>query len=630
MRVLILFCEEGEGHAAAARVLAGELAGAGAEVVVEDAMRRGLGRLIPLLSRDAYRVQVQVRRLRWSYGLEYLLFTRFPPTRWLGRRGLALFGSRPLLRVLGEAAPDVVVSTHPAVTNVLGFLRRRGRLAVPVVATITDFGAHALWAHPGVDLHLVMHDALVPAVEDVAGRDSAVVIAPIVSAAFGAGRVRAEARRALDLPARRPLVLVSGGGWGVGDLEMPVEAALGVPWVTVVCLSGRNEVVRRRLERRFAGEVRLQVVPFTDRMPEFLAAADVLVDATLGVTCLEALRAGCRVVACGAPPGHSRDNARALARLGLAEIAASPAELREILARSVDLPPAPAALSSEPSAAEAILAAGPRVVPERGHRRTVAATAAASLTALVVAGWTFASPTPYPVVARVLDLEALTSVDTAAPEVAVIVLTPPRRIPALAGELALHRIRASFAVASPLAASEQQALARLHDDLLPALTPTGTSGILRAHARLAQLRRTLHLGARFYYLQPSGFTLSDYLAARTAGGLPIAASPRLRAGSVVVVDARHGYRSRAVATLASSLERRGMRAVPLSELLASGASTRPTGAARASARAPMPVATSPAARPASRSADAGHHSRASSGASATGTNVVRANTIGAT
>ena len=40
-------------------------------------------------------------------------------------------------RVVGEADPDVVVSTHPAVTNVLGFLRRRGRLTVPVVATIT-------------------------------------------------------------------------------------------------------------------------------------------------------------------------------------------------------------------------------------------------------------------------------------------------------------------------------------------------------------------------------------------------------------------------------------------------------------------------------------------------------------
>ncbi|HZD88010.1 MAG TPA: glycosyltransferase, partial [Gaiellaceae bacterium] len=148
MRVLILFCEEGEGHASAARVLRRDLAREGADVTVVDAMQRGLGRLVPLLSRDAY--HLQVRRLRWTYGLEYFLFTRVPPFRWFGRRGLAFLAARPLRRLIRRARPDVVVSTHPAVTNVLGFLRRRGRLELPVVATITDLGVHPLWAHRGV------------------------------------------------------------------------------------------------------------------------------------------------------------------------------------------------------------------------------------------------------------------------------------------------------------------------------------------------------------------------------------------------------------------------------------------------------------------------------------------------
>lgn len=627
MRVLILFCEEGEGHAAAARVLARELADAGAEVVVEDAMRRGLGRLIPLLSRDAY--HVQVRRLRWTYGLEYFLFTRVPPLRWAGRRGLALFGARPLLRVIRDARPDVVVSTHPAVTNVLGHLRRRGRLTAPAVATITDLGVHPLWAHPGVDLHLVMHEEAIPAVEEVAGSGSAAVVAPVVARDFAdAGRARVDARRGLGLPPGRPLVLVSGGGWGVGDLETSVEAALGVPGLTVVCLTGRNEIVRRRIEERFGDEERLRVVPFTDRMPEYLAAADVLVESSLGVTCLEALRAGCAVVAFGAPPGHSRDNARALARLGLAQAPSSTRELQELLARATGLPAPP--LPEAPDAARTILAAAPRAPERRPRHRALAATAAASLGALVLAGWTFASPTPYPVVARVLDLEPLTRVDTTAREVAVVVVAPPARIPALSRRFERHRMRVSFAVAAPLQPVERHALARLHDGLLPLLAPAGVSGVLRAHAQLARLRSALHLGGRFYYVRPAGFTLSDYVAARTAGGLPIAGSRRLAAGSVLVVDARRGYGSRAVAALASSLAARGMRAVPLAELLASAASTLPTGAARASASAPIAVATSPAASPAARSGDAGHHSRATSGASATGTSVVSASTIGAT
>lgn len=629
MRVLILFCEEGEGHAAAARVLARELVDSGAEVVVEDAMKRGLGRLIPLLSRDAYHVQVQ--RLRWTYGLEYHLFTRFPPMRWAGRRGLAFFGGRPLLRLIRGVQPDVVVSTHPAVTNVLGFLRRRGRLRVPAVATITDFGVHPLWAHVGVDLHLVMHDSVVPAVEAVAGKDSVAVVAPIVAPEFGAGQAREDARRALGLPPEAPLALVSGGGWGVGDLVSVVAAALEVPELEVVCLTGRNDLVQRRVERRFAGEPRLRVVPFTDRMPEYLAAADVLVDATLGVTCLEALRAGCRLVACGAPPGHSRDNARALARLGLAEVAASPRELPAILRDTVGLPPAPVALPMGRRAAEAILAAQARIAVRRSRRRPIAVAAGASLAALVVAGWTFASPTPYPVVARVLDLESLTRVTTTAPEVAVVVVAGDAQIASLSREFERRRMRVSFAIDTPLNPAEQQQLTELHDGLLPMLAPVGTRDVLRAHTRLLQLRQALHLGARFYYLRPAaGFTLSDYVAARTAGGMPVAGDARLAYGSVVVVDARRGYGTRAVAALASSLALRGVRSVPLAELLASAARTRTTGAVRASASAPIPVASSPSTSPRSRSADAGHHSRASTGASATGTNVVRAKTIGAT
>ena len=105
----------------------------------------------------------------------------------------------------------------------------------------------------------------------------------------------------------------------------------------------------------------------------------------------------------------------------------------------------------------------------------------------------------------------------------------------------------------------------------------------------------------------------------------MAGGNRTEAGGIVVV-----YRERAVAALVSSLERKGLRPVTLSELLASRSNTRPTGATVASARAPPPVARMPMTRPAVRSGELGHHSWASSGARATGTNVVRARMSGAT
>ena len=69
----------------------------------------------------------------WVSGLKdvlYGLFARVPVLRGLGQAALVLFGARSLLRLIEGYRPDVVVSTYPAATSVLGYLRRRGRLAV--------------------------------------------------------------------------------------------------------------------------------------------------------------------------------------------------------------------------------------------------------------------------------------------------------------------------------------------------------------------------------------------------------------------------------------------------------------------------------------------------------------------
>ena len=73
----------------------------------------------------------------------------------------------------------------------------------------------------------------------------------------------------------------------------------------------------------------MRVYGFTDRMPELLAAADVLVHSTGGVTCLEARAAGTPVVSYGLPVGHARLNTRAMAALHLLRLANDTDELRE-------------------------------------------------------------------------------------------------------------------------------------------------------------------------------------------------------------------------------------------------------------------------------------------------------------
>jgi glycosyltransferase involved in cell wall biosynthesis len=89
-----------------------------------------------------------------------------------------------------------------------------------------------------------------------------------------------------------------------------------------------------------------------------MAAADVLVHSTAGLTVLEALMEGCRVVSYGWGHGHVRVNNEAYRRFGLARVAADRAELRRALADALADPRAPdRSFESLPGAASLVLEA---------------------------------------------------------------------------------------------------------------------------------------------------------------------------------------------------------------------------------------------------------------------------------
>jgi processive 1,2-diacylglycerol beta-glucosyltransferase len=162
---------------------------------------------------------------------------------------------------------------------------------------------------------------------------------------------------------------VSGGGWGVGQLERAARTVLAVPDATAVCLCGTNAAARARLERAFAGEPRVRIEGFTARMHEWLSAADALVHSTAGLTVLEAELCGAWAISYGWGFGHIRVNNQAYRRFGLASVATSSAELSAALDAALAAPRRrPEGVESWPAAADAVLelAANNGSIEERG------------------------------------------------------------------------------------------------------------------------------------------------------------------------------------------------------------------------------------------------------------------------
>ena len=136
-RVLIVTARIGAGHDLPAELLADALR-PHADVTVVDSLDTG-GAAIQAVARAG--LETVLRRAPWLFDAEYWLIARRPRTRRLFSALIATLGARNLLAAIAREQPDVIVSTYPGSTEVLGRLRLQGRVDVPCATAITDLAA---------------------------------------------------------------------------------------------------------------------------------------------------------------------------------------------------------------------------------------------------------------------------------------------------------------------------------------------------------------------------------------------------------------------------------------------------------------------------------------------------------
>ncbi|WP_177169477.1 MGDG synthase family glycosyltransferase [Thermoleophilum album] len=619
---LVLSADVGEGHLASARALVAQAqAWGGPDLVHRDGLRC-FGRIAAFVIREGYRVQL--RYAPWTFPILYALFMHVPGARALGARLLYLLGRRRLAALIAQERAEVVVSTHPALTAALGEMRRRRRLEVPVCAAITDFADWEIWAHRGVDLHLVCHEVGLRAVERITGPGGARVVRPLVAPELFERVDRSRLRAELELPQERPLVVVSGGGWGVGDLEGAVCAALSLDRAYVVCVCGRNEQLRARLAARFAREERLRVLGYTRRMRDLLRAADVVVHSTGGVTSLEAIACGTPLVTFGADFAHIRIHNRTLSALGLATVCSTRAELADTLARmlTTDARPAAPPLAAADEAPALLAQLTPRVRPLPLWRLAAARAATSVAISAALAAWLLTTDDARWATDRVPALRPTVAVAARSPITPTVVEAPRTALAPLGRLLSAHCGALSVAVDGVPNTADVARLHSEHISLVPTLHARSSLSLLHERRALARAARRLGLRRGFGVLV-TGHSVAPvhYLLARSVGGKPFAGaveidltglrSPRAlahllnrrtraaRRSHRIVVLKLHDGSPATLAELATALSRLGVEGSLHAPLVAS------TTAARVGSRASVTTAHTRIASPATRTATPG-------------------------
>jgi len=234
---------------------------------------------------------------------------------------------RKLKRIIREFRPDAIVSVYPLASLVLGRMRRKKQLRVPVLTYLTDFAVHSLWVHRGIDRHLAVSEISADAATSRGGKD-AFARGPLVSERFReADYDRDTVRSNLGLAPEDRAVLVVAGSWGVGDVVATVDAIGRSGEFHPITVCGTDDNLRAELEQRGYGTV----IGWTDEMPALMSAADALVENAGGLTCMEAFAVGLPVITYRPIAGHGKDNAEMMARAGVNCYARDDDELHTML-----------------------------------------------------------------------------------------------------------------------------------------------------------------------------------------------------------------------------------------------------------------------------------------------------------
>jgi processive 1,2-diacylglycerol beta-glucosyltransferase len=316
-RILLLSASAGAGHVRAAQAIEKAF-----KVIGEET---GVAREVHHLDILNYTNKV----FRHLYSKAYIdLVNKFPEVPgWVydkldkpwknERRRLALdkLNTRPLVKLLRDYQPDLIVSTHFLPAEIVSWLKAKERLASRQVIIVTDFDVHAMWLVHHYERYFVALDEARVYLEVLGIPANKITVSGIpIDPVFALQKDKQTMRAKHGLAPDRVTILLSAGGFGVGSVEALVAALMPLQHrAQVVAICGRNEDLKKRLTRlaaRAKPDATVVVKPFgyTQEMDELMTASDLVLGKPGGLTTCEALAKGLVFVIVNPIPGQEERN----------------------------------------------------------------------------------------------------------------------------------------------------------------------------------------------------------------------------------------------------------------------------------------------------------------------------------
>ena len=227
-----------------------------------------------------------------------------------------------LKNLIKEKNPDLVVSTHPFSSQMVSYLRRKGKISTKLVTVLTDFAPHEQWliGNEYTDAFFVSNSQMKDALCEYGVDSSKVFVTGIpLSDRFFENFDKEAIFKEFDLDSSKPVILFFGGGeFGLGkDATLRILEAIihNLPTYQIVAISGKNKKMNQKfidLVAETNSAQRVRVLEYTNKVPELMNISTLVVTKPGGLTTSESLASDLPILVINPIPGQEEENARFL------------------------------------------------------------------------------------------------------------------------------------------------------------------------------------------------------------------------------------------------------------------------------------------------------------------------------
>lgn len=224
-----------------------------------------------------------------------------------------------LKKLICEKNPDLIISTHPFSSQMVSYLKKKGKVNCTLATILTDFASHEQWlvGHEYTNFFFVSNDNMEKELCDYGvAKDKIHVTGIPMSDRFFEKFDRTSILKMFNLVPDKKVILFFGGGeFGLGKertVQILRSLILNAHDYQIIAISGKNEKMKEAFEslvKELNVSSKVKILGFTDKVPELMSISDLVVTKPGGLTTTESLASHLPIIIINPIPGQEEENA---------------------------------------------------------------------------------------------------------------------------------------------------------------------------------------------------------------------------------------------------------------------------------------------------------------------------------